>query len=411
MAKVKCEYCGNYINDLDPICPVCGARNKDHKRTADGTPKTIEELKSWYIARNLPPEETTRFFIGKNIKEPKAFGIYEENGIFVVYKNKANGQRAIRYQGTDEAYAVNELYLRLKEEILNQKNINVNKRRSTVRTNNYHKRRNKSLLSTLILIIMFNVFLLNFGVPAIVNFNRLGNISSMDYYLSDDGIAYYNEGYNNGAYEWWIYDKDSGEWNLYGTYDDKKTLPPNVKKQNKYSFAADLAEKLGIPYDEFSIYNSKNYIDAGHHLTPDTSYYYYDNNLYYFLDDNHSYWGNTDNSGWYKYNDNDTWEYYCDAEDKEKLGEDLYYSEDDYSVGNNIQYIYDYNDSLSTSWNPTSFTSTSWYHSYQENNYAYEKYQEENRNDNYNDWSNDSDWDWDSGSDWDSGGTDWDSDW
>ena len=63
MAKVKCEYCGNYINDLDPICPVCGERNKDHKRTADGTPKTIEELKSWYIARNLPPEETTRFFI------------------------------------------------------------------------------------------------------------------------------------------------------------------------------------------------------------------------------------------------------------------------------------------------------------------------------------------------------------
>ena len=63
MAKVKCEYYGNYINDLDPICHVCGARNKDHKRSSDGTPKTIEELKSWYIARNLPPEETTRFFI------------------------------------------------------------------------------------------------------------------------------------------------------------------------------------------------------------------------------------------------------------------------------------------------------------------------------------------------------------
>ena len=54
----------------------------------------------------MPPEETTRFFIGKNTKEPKAFGIYEENGIFVVYKNKANGQRAIRYQGTDEAYVL-----------------------------------------------------------------------------------------------------------------------------------------------------------------------------------------------------------------------------------------------------------------------------------------------------------------
>lgn len=411
MAKVKCEYCGNYISDLDPICPVCGARNKDHKRTSDGTPKTIEELKSWYIARNLPPEETTRFFIGKNIKEPKAFGIYEENGTFIVYKNKANGQRAIRYQGTDEAYAVNELYLRLKEEILNQKNINVNKKRGTTRTNSYSKRKSKHLLSTLIFIIMLNVFLVNFLAPALVMFNLADKPSSMDYYLSNDGTAYYNEGYNNGVYEWWIYDKDSGEWNLYETYDDKNTFPPNVNKENRYAFAADLAEKLGIPYNEFSIYNSRNYIDAGHHFTPDTSYYYYNNNLYYFLDDNHSYWGDTDNSGWYKYNDNDTWEYYCDEEDKEKLGEDLYYSEDDYSVGNNIQNIYDYNDSLSSSWNPTSFTSTSWYQSYQENNYAYEKYQEDNQNDNYNDWSNDSDWDWDSGSDWDSGGTDWDSDW
>lgn len=85
------------------------------------TPETIEQLQKWYEDRNLPPYEVTRFFIGINCVEPRAFGIYKEGNDFVVYKNKADGQRAIRYCGTDEAYAVNELYLRLKEEILNQK--------------------------------------------------------------------------------------------------------------------------------------------------------------------------------------------------------------------------------------------------------------------------------------------------
>ena len=38
-------------------------------------PKTIEELKQWYIDRNLPAERVTRFFIGKDYKGSKAFGI------------------------------------------------------------------------------------------------------------------------------------------------------------------------------------------------------------------------------------------------------------------------------------------------------------------------------------------------
>ena len=81
-------------------------------------PLTIEELRQWYIDRHLPPEDVTRFFIGKNIHEPKAFGIYkDENGDFIVYKNKANGDRAVRYQGRDEVFAVSELLSRLKEEI------------------------------------------------------------------------------------------------------------------------------------------------------------------------------------------------------------------------------------------------------------------------------------------------------
>ncbi len=119
--KIKCEYCGAMIEDSEDKCPNCGAPNVNVRRTTEHTPKTIEELKAWYEARKLPPYETTRFFIGIDYKEPRAFGIYRDGSEFVVYKNKGDGTRAVRYRGTDEAYAVNELYLKLKSEILNQK--------------------------------------------------------------------------------------------------------------------------------------------------------------------------------------------------------------------------------------------------------------------------------------------------
>lgn len=120
--RVKCEYCRQMIDEGLEKCPYCGATISAVNRVADKQPKTIEELQEWYKAHNLPPEEVTRFFIGKDYKQPKAFGIYKDiNGDFVVYKNKADGTRAIRYQGVDEGYAVNELYQRLKAEIADQK--------------------------------------------------------------------------------------------------------------------------------------------------------------------------------------------------------------------------------------------------------------------------------------------------
>lgn len=119
--RVKCNYCGSMIEDTADKCPNCGATNDNLKRTANKTPKTIEELKQWYVDHNLPPEETTRFFIGKDYKFARAFGIYRDGDQVIVYKNKDDGSRAIRYSGPDEAYAVNELFLKLKSEILNQK--------------------------------------------------------------------------------------------------------------------------------------------------------------------------------------------------------------------------------------------------------------------------------------------------
>ncbi len=49
------------------------------------------------------PLEQMRFFINRDYKEPKAFGIFQdpETLEWVVYKNKADGTRAERYRGFD----------------------------------------------------------------------------------------------------------------------------------------------------------------------------------------------------------------------------------------------------------------------------------------------------------------------
>ncbi len=120
--KIRCEYCGQMIPETEQICPYCGAANKKVKRVAYGVPTTMEELRAYCEAHNLPLQDM-RVFIGENYRGAKAFGIYQDEttGNFIVYKNKADGTRAIRYEGNDEAYAVNELYLKIKERVEVQK--------------------------------------------------------------------------------------------------------------------------------------------------------------------------------------------------------------------------------------------------------------------------------------------------
>ena len=72
----------------------------------------MEELKAYCIARKLPLDRL-RFFIGEDYREPRAFGIYREGTDFVVYKNKADGSRFVRYRGPDEEKAVGELFEKL----------------------------------------------------------------------------------------------------------------------------------------------------------------------------------------------------------------------------------------------------------------------------------------------------------
>lgn len=121
--KVTCEFCNGYYDETQETCPSCGAPNPHLKRVSSDTPTTIEELKEWYANSNLPPEDVTRFFIGRNFTGAKAYGIYknETSGKFIVYKNKSDGSRVIHYEGYDELYAVNEIYMKIKETMLSQK--------------------------------------------------------------------------------------------------------------------------------------------------------------------------------------------------------------------------------------------------------------------------------------------------
>ncbi|MGN1299469.1 MAG: hypothetical protein ACI4UE_05780 [Candidatus Scatovivens sp.] len=199
-------------------------------------PKTIEELKQWYVNRNLPPESVTRFFIGSNYKGAKAFGIYKDEltGKYVVYKNKADGTRAIRYEGENEEYAVNELYQKLKYEIYNQKNNNPRN------YNNYEAGRytgkSVKLISPMAMVLITILFLIILIVISLTI-----KTPKRGYYNYNNDYYYYQNG------SWYKYD-DYGSWGY--------TTAPQLLKENysDYYNSYDYSYSYGISNFENSLY-------------------------------------------------------------------------------------------------------------------------------------------------------------
>ena len=429
MASVRCEYCGGYIDETKQTCPHCGATNTAYMRMAHDTPRTITELQSWYRARNLPPETTTRFFIGKNVTEPKAFGIYEIDGVFVVYKNKANGDRAIRYQGTDEAYAVNELYLKLKETILQQKARNLqapNRSHSpTYRAErasvpdryaaleaqhrtNFRRYRRRSAFAGLFSAILICVIV--FGAIAAVLHTFVSKLPlSLDYYYLSENQLYYvtnPSSASTGRYEWWKYNSDLHDWELFTCTDSDTPYPDNLSNKTPRTYTLPFTEHPDLTSEIYDIRHCHAFVDLHPQKPAKTnSYYDYDGHIYYFLDDRHggSYGTSINRTGWYIYDESrDDWDYYCAYDDKEALGQDLWYNNDAYEL----------TDWSKATWT-TSFYDTEFYKDYQTANDSYSEYQSNRSNDNNdnNNWDNDNDWDWDDNDDWDNDAMDWDSEW
>ncbi len=350
------------------------APNEHLKRVGNAVPQTIEELKLWYAEHNLPPEETTRFFIGKDIKEPKAFGVYfdEKSGNYTVYKNKSTGERAVRYEGKDEAYAVNELYLKLKEEIQNQKQINLLRQTPSTQPVTYHytpKKKNR-LLSVLsnIGIILLSIAI----VPILIMLIGSAVSYNPGYYEVNHSLLYLYKNCDKKKpinCEWYIYNETADEWALLANKD--VVVKPKYGGRN-WNTLNRFYKKYNVKrqYYEFDWYKEL------HPPTPSKGYYNYNGQTYYYY------------YGWYLYNNG--WQKTND------LDGDIIYNPSSYY------------DSSATSDDTYSFEDSDYYSS---------------RSDDYDDddddyWSNDyDDDDWDSGSDWDSsdswdsGGSDWDSDW
>lgn len=203
--KVKCEYCGSYIDETAEKCESCGAVNLHQMRSGDGVPKTIAELLAFAHSKNLPLQDM-RFFIGEDYREPRAFGIYKDEGSgnFVVYKNKSDGSRIIRYQGTDEAYAVNELYQKMRSEVMEQKAKGPAKKMGKVPTAEDHakysqipkgakrKTHNKNRIGLIIFVVVAII-----GIALSVA--GFGDSSSSSY--SDNSYTYEDSYDSDGSYD------------------------------------------------------------------------------------------------------------------------------------------------------------------------------------------------------------------
>ena len=414
--KIRCEYCDSMFDDTLEKCPNCYAPNPNVRRSTPDQPTTIEGLKEWYESKGLPPYETTRFFIGIDYKKPRAFGIYkdENTGNFIVYKNKDNGQRSVRYEGTDEAYAVNELFMRLKQEILEQKahSINNSSNQSGQYTakdaqnyyDSYNSRRSgggSSPKGKRILKRIVTILIIYFAVQTIGPLLSLGifsssfrdefknrNIPQRGYY-SYGGNTYFTFGKTSTATDaerWSIYNKKTGDWELTNV----SSIP--VFEKNKDASPYFLSEQYSSDYDFPSFGNSRLYYDITYDGYVSKGYYNYDDKSYYHLESD-------DSNSWYVYSeDKEDWASISSSEVPDALT-NQYDAKDFYYVPN---------------WNSetqiTDFEDTDYYATYQRD----KEYERESSYSSSDSWSSNdsSDYSWDSGSDsWDSGSTDWGSDW
>ncbi len=234
-------------------CPNCGAPNDQAQRSGSGIPKTIPELQQ-FCARHRLPLAKMRFFIGQDYRQPRAFGIYEdEDGNFVVYKNKADGSRAIRYRGKDEAYAVNEIYQKMKAEVTNQRS-----HRAAASANPYSpanvvsrsaaKRRKRGLFHKIkVFCIVLLVLVVVSGVASGIGGYRAEHRPHTGYY-SYNGNYYYNQ--NDSWY----------------TYDDNAFWIPAVADE-------ELIENSDSYYQSYSYssqYDVTDFSDSAYYVEPDT---------------------------------------------------------------------------------------------------------------------------------------------
>ena len=257
-SKDRCPRCGAMVLPTEKYCPQCGAKlildapesaesrpvaepvavpfaepetarpsetpqvevdalpNIPAARTQGGPPRTIEELQA-FCAVNEMPLERMRFFIGTNIREPRAFGIYRDGDNFVVYKNKDDGSRAVRYHGPDEAWAVKELYEKLLDEC-HRRDIWPDGKPEGYDEARLEARRKARRRSTIITVVTVVVIL---AISALFMYLDNRKHRGDGYYRFGDSGTYYRYGgdwYYYDTYYDWVPADDYPYYDDYGDY-------------------------------------------------------------------------------------------------------------------------------------------------------------------------------------------------
>ncbi|MBQ6479018.1 MAG: hypothetical protein IJI44_06590 [Erysipelotrichaceae bacterium] len=240
--------------------------------------ESYEELKNIFEEFHIDSEKT-RFFIGDDYTDPKAFVIYQDDfGDYVVYKMKADGTRALRYKGPNEKIAVSEYYQKFLEEV-RKRPLFARKLIQPERTRSYYtdSRGRKHSTLKVALIGILGSFLVTTGlIFGVVSYQR--RLHKNDgYYVTPSG-TYYTQGHD-------VYYYDNDDWYYYGPYD---------------TFYDDY-------YDDYTYYDDYYYNDSytdfydSHYYSGSSSYSSSD-----YDDDDYDY--DDYDSGWDDDDDWDSWD-------------------------------------------------------------------------------------------------------
>ena len=247
----RCPSCGALVRPEEKFCSQCGAPLTQDAGAANADagawpqagavgssgwrpgmrPCTIDQLKD-FCAYNEMPLERMRFFVDQDYREPRAFGIYREGDRCVVYKNKDDGSRAVRYNGPDEAHAVGELYDKLLDEC-HKRNIWPDGRPEAMEQE--VQRAHREMRRRMLPIAIVTVLLI--GTLGFIFMRVDSKLHANDgYYRFNDAGIYYCFG------EDWYYDDGYNGWTLtdsgpYDSYDDRSGYYIGDTYDNRWGYS------------------------------------------------------------------------------------------------------------------------------------------------------------------------------
>ena len=322
MAKVICENCGRTIRDSDLRCAYCNAINVNRKRDVNKTSSFLDDKKTSL----------------ENSFSCDLSNITQDN---VVSPPNVTAELYVPSTATQSSQRVVTI----------------------IEPNSHPVRFIRNKVVAVIIGIIVIIFLLVVGATLYEEIDfMLWDARNLDegYYINNKQLYFYDSGVYDDVNDielsrWWKYDVSTHDWIIYQECPSDEMTPIFGFTDDDAMWEYEVEQVFGLDEDLINIRLSKTYIDAGHHYRPRSGYYLYDGLAYYYLHD--SYARNEKISGWYRYNpDQEAWLFYCTYENKDFLGDVLYYYPDTVFVGDS-----------DASWRttgvtpPPSFHETDWY--------------------------------------------------